>query len=196
MDWILDHLQLVIAGAGALAWWLNQRREAKTSGEAEPPRPDKTFEDTELAERTRRIREEIQRKIEERTRGYNQQQPRQAENRRAGPAIPPPIVREIARRQVEPPPLAHQPVTHLEAQRTAEILEHQAELAERLKQAAEMKAAALRRVRFEDDLAKPSQAAAQARVAVRNDLRDPAALRRAFLVREIIGPPVALRQSG
>lgn len=193
MDWILEHLQLVLAGAGALAWWLTQRRETKTAAQDQPPPTERTLEDGGLAERTRRIREEIQRKIEERTRDPAQRFPRQREPGRDAPAGPPSMVREAAR-QIEPPPLYRQPPTRLEVQRTAEILEQQAELAEQLRQAGEMKAAALRRARFEEELARTGQAASQAQAALTKELHDPAALRRAFLLREIIGPPVALRQ--
>jgi hypothetical protein len=30
MDWIRDHLQFIIAVAGAIAWWLNQRRTGQS----------------------------------------------------------------------------------------------------------------------------------------------------------------------
>ena len=72
MDWILDHLQIVIAAAAAVAYWLNQRREAQA--EEDPP-PGSNFEReepgaAEEAERARRIREEIRRKIAERVGGW------------------------------------------------------------------------------------------------------------------------------
>jgi hypothetical protein len=37
MDWILDHLQILIGAAAAVAYWLNQRREAKPVTDQEPP---------------------------------------------------------------------------------------------------------------------------------------------------------------
>jgi len=37
MDWILDHLQILIGAAAAVAYWLNQRREAKTGDDQETP---------------------------------------------------------------------------------------------------------------------------------------------------------------
>lgn len=186
MDWVLKHLQLIIAAAGAVAWWLNQRRQTQAADEPKP-HPEVAFDDPELAERTRRIREEIQRKIEQRARAYTQQQPTAAERE---PVTPPPIIREVVRRQVEPQPSL---AAHLEAQRTAEILEQQATLAEKLRQAAEMKAAAMRRMQYENQVSSGDQAAVVARGALGDDLRNPDALRRAFILREIIGPPVALR---
>jgi hypothetical protein len=93
MDWVSDHLQIIIAAAGAVAWWLKQRKDAQDAAAGAPPHEEKTFEDPELAERTRRIREEIQRKIEQRARGYPTEQPRPIQ---PGPAdVPPPVIREV-----------------------------------------------------------------------------------------------------
>jgi hypothetical protein len=190
MRWALDHLQLIIAIAGSVAWWLNQRRLARKGGE-EPPK-ETAFEDPELAERTRRIREEIQRKIEQRARGYASEQPTLPRDQPAAPP-PVPIVREVVGRAPEPPPLSRGTAARLETQRNAEILEQQAALVEQLRQAAEMKAAALRRTQFESHLSSSDEVAGVARSALTEDLRNPESLRRAFILREILGPPVALR---
>ena len=185
MDWVLNHLQVVIAIAGAVAYWLNQRRLAKADEKAPPPQ-EKTFDDPELAERTRRIREEIQRKIEQRARAYTQPQPPVVP---AAP-VPPPLVRaEVAR----PQPVTPRAAMRLETQRNAEILEQQAALAEQLRQAVEMKAAALRRTQFETNLSRDETQAAAVHTGLREDLTNPDALRRAFVLREVLGPPVALR---
>jgi hypothetical protein len=188
MDWVSEHLQLIIAIAGAVAWWLNQRHKPEAG--TEEPNPDKGFEDPELAERTRRIREEIQRKIEQRTRGHPASQ-------QAAPHEPmelPPILREELRREPVAPSLSRAAKSHLDAQRTAEILEQQAALMEQLRQAQEMKAAALRRTQFETEVASKEEAAVAAvRSALGDDLRNAASLRRAFILREVLGPPVALR---
>ncbi|MES1194251.1 MAG: hypothetical protein ABUL65_00060, partial [Opitutus sp.] len=115
--------------AGALAYWLNERRKAGQE-EAPPPHVSKTFEDPELAERTRKIREEIQRKIDQRARGYVQPQvpvsPVTHES-------PPPIIREVATART-----SHR----FEVQRQAESLEEQAAMMEKLREAEVMKAAA------------------------------------------------------
>jgi len=190
MDWIKDHLQLVIAFAGAVAWWLNQRRSPQAGADGETsPHEGKSFEDPELPERTRRIREEIQRKITERARGYPTEQPTLPLDEPAEP----PLVREVV---VTPaPPLPRRGLTALEAQRQAEILEEQATLAERLREAEQMRVAAQKRARYEAATADHSDAARSlSRSTVLDDLRDPAALRRAFILREVLGPPVALRR--
>jgi hypothetical protein len=189
MNWVLDHLQLIIAIAGTVAWWLNQRRQAQKGGE-EPPK-ETSFEDPELAERTRRIREEIQRKIEQRARGYANEQPTLPRDQLAPPPIP--VAREVVVRAPEPPPLLRGAAARLETQRTAEILEQQAAMVEQLRQAAAIKAAALRRTQFESQLSSSGEAATVARSALTEDLRNPESLRRAFVLREILGPPVALR---
>jgi hypothetical protein len=181
MDWILNHLQFVLAAAGALAYWLNERRKAGQE-EAPPPHVSKTFEDPELAERTRKIREEIQRKIDQRARGYVQPQ---APVARAEYESPPPIIREVA---------VARSSHRLDAQRQAEILEEQAAMMERLREVEVMKAAAQKRVEFETATSDPSpELRAQTRSTVVQDLRSSAALRRAFILKEVLGPPVALR---
>ncbi len=189
MDWVFDHLQFIIAAAGAIAWWLNQRRKGGMEGEEEPPPQETTFDDPELAERTRKIREEIQRKIAERARGYPTEQP----------TLPldmpdePPLVREVVITQA--PPVPRRGLTALEAQRQAEILEEQATLAVRLQEAEQMKLAAQKRARYEAATADHTTAARSlSRSTVLDDLRDPAALRRAFILREVLGAPVALRR--
>jgi hypothetical protein len=215
MRWIFENLNLIIVIAGAIAWWINQRAREKSGDAADydddgipesRPKPD-GFEDPQLAERTRKIREEIQRKIAERRKageGYTEparpvaaplQTPAPpAETRppvvvaspeyRAPQPIEPPVVREVLVKSANV----------AEARRRAEILEQQATLADQLRQAEEMKAAAGRRAAYER-ITQDNTAIARrgARASIVEDLRDPAALRRAFLHREILGPPVGLR---
>lgn len=85
MNWILDHLQIIIVVAGAIAYWINQRAREKAGQEADydedgipenrrGPRGEtreltpqnRQGTDVDQEERARRIREEIQRKIAER----------------------------------------------------------------------------------------------------------------------------------
>lgn len=187
MDWIFDHLQLVFIVGGAIAWWLNQRKQAQAGDEAPPPEQEAGFDDPELAERTRRIREEIQRKIQQRARGYADEQPTLPHDE---PGELPPVIREVA--------VARPPVhagSRIETQRQAEILEEQAAMMERLQEAKLMKAAVQKRMEFEAETADHSGARkAATRSSVLDDLRTPTALRRAFILREVLGPPVALRR--
>lgn len=116
MDWLLQHLQLLIAGAGGVAWWLNQRRQSRENAPTKQGKEGRQS-DPDFAERTRRIREEIQRKIEERTRGEvsstsaRQNQPK---------PIPPLVSPQLS--TAEPPPLARIGMTSDEAERSTEIL--------------------------------------------------------------------------
>jgi hypothetical protein len=65
---------------------------------------------------------------------------------------------------------------------------------EKLAEAKLMKEAAQKRQAFEAATADPAPAArSETRTAVLDELRTPAALRRAFILREVLGPPVALR---
>src|SRR5258707_706236 len=94
MDWILNHLQLCIAVAGAIAYWINQQRAAAAgrseqkdlTAQARPPAED--------LERTRRIQEEIRRKIAE----------------RRGGAQPPVMAPATTNRPLASPVLAPRPV--------------------------------------------------------------------------------------
>lgn len=187
MNWILDHLQLIFVVGGAIAWWLNQRRQGQT-GEETPPQ-ETTFDDPDLAERTRKIREEIQRKIEQRARGYAHEQPTVPPVQTVGNELPP-VIREVV--------VARQPIhstSRLDAQRQAEILEQQAALMEQLREAELMKTAAQKRREFESATADHSgEVLTAVRSTVLDDLRTPEALRRAFILREVLGPPVALRR--
>ena len=83
--------------------------------------------------------------------------------------------------------------SHVEAQHQAEILERQATLAEQLAQAVAMKASLQKRTTFETNISESDATNDRSRGALVGELRDPAALRRAFVLREILGPPVALR---
>jgi hypothetical protein len=198
LQWALDNLWTLLIIAGVAAQLLQAVR-ARKNKDADAPEADfvpedESFEDPELAERTRRIREEIQRKISERQRGGSP-----APESRDEPEPPfapdePPLVREVAVERAPVPPVAAGHMTRLEAQRSAEILEQQAALAQRLRQAKEMKAASVRRAAHEAKTAnKDVQARKVARGELLEDLHSPQALRRAFVLREVLGPPVGLR---
>ena len=173
MDWVLDHLRLLFLAAGAVAWMMQQRKQAKPAEKSQPA-GGKTFADPELAERTRKIREEIQRKIEERTRRATP----------ARPAVPPAATQSppmAAKRVVTPRATVPKPAKREEP--VAPPAPPEPVLA----------AIVTPVVVFESHAAQAEAAAVAARLAVLEDLRDPAALRRAFVLREVIGPPIALR---
>jgi len=203
MDWIFEHIWVLVAIAAVIARLLNKRKEGDASPGEQPAQPKEyEFEDAELAERTRKIRDEIQRKIAER-RGQHMQPPvLPSEQTRPAPLMhspeattPPATLPEIFRELRKPKPQPDPPHSRRMMQvNAAEELERQATLAERLKEAKLMKAAAERRVAFEESTSDKEPVALQkARTVVLDDLRSPQALRRAFVLREVLGPPVALR---
>jgi hypothetical protein len=205
IDWIQKHLFTLVIIAGVLGQLYKAIRGQKDEeGEAPPaPSPGKSFEDPDADERARRIREDIQRKIAQRRReeagapvapepqpsAYDEAPPLMRDEDEVAP--PPVVTRSII---TERAPEAAAALQRLEAQRQAEILEQQAALADQMRELEAMKAAAQRRAAFEAASVN-QQAAARtaARGALLDDLRDPTALRRAFVLREVLGPPVALR---
>ena len=190
LQWLIDNAWTLIIVGTVLAQLvqaaLKKKGGAGIPGEEQPKEYE--FEDPELAERTRRIREEIQRKIAQRQRGHAEMPESSAETE-----MPPPLIREVV---VQAPPLpVGQASSRLDAQRQAEILEQQATWEEKLREAERMKAAVMKRTEFEEATADHHAARRVAtRSGVLDDLRNPAALRRAFILREVLGPPVALRK--
>lgn len=199
LQWALDNLWTLLIIAGVVAQLLQSIRSRK-GPDADAPEADLApkeyeFEDPELSERTRRIREEIQRKIAERQRG-GQSAPNlpDLEEEALPPLAEPPVRREPMSEPAPAPARFPGYATRLDAQRSAEILEQQAALADRLRQVQDMKASAVRRAAHEARSVNVSAQARQvARGALLEDLHSPQALRRAFLLREVLGPPVGLR---
>ena len=190
MDWILDHLWVLLAAAAAIAQMLAKKKRPEGAEDEASPRED-TFADPLLAERTKKIREDIQRKIEERRRGGALTRPEPP------PEMAPESVRElppVVQEVFTSPRQQRETADRVETERQAEMLEKQAALAEQLRQAQAMKAGAQKRAEFETRISDLDQTNDRSRGALVVELRDPAALRRAFVLREILGPPVALRQ--
>lgn len=194
MDWILEHIWVVIAIGGVIVRMLQAAR--KKVGGASPEQPPRRQEyiDAELADRTRRIREELMRKRQERLGGRATPAPDPARpivraQERSPQATTPPAVSELpsmvrkvlaSRRAPEPPPLPDA------AGVQAAELARQAALAEQLR------AAVARRERSAAAFAASQAATAQPATEL-GDLQDPAELRRAMVLREILGPPLSLR---
>ncbi len=217
MSWIFEHLQLLLVVAGVIAYWLNQRAREKAGQEAdydedgvpenrpEARRPDvrelapasRDGSSPEADERVRQIQEEIRRKIAE----------------RRGQVAPPPIPmpeREQPVRQSQPPEREPAPAPAREREREVitayddtAALERQRRLAEQLEElesrrrgarlaAQAAPAGAGSRAEGTFALAKEVSPGAGSR-SLTAELRDPKALRRAMVLREVLGGPVALR---
>lgn len=203
LEWILERLGLVIF----LVIFISQIVRAMLRARKAREEHEAGYDETDEGRRVREIRERIRRSA--------------AERGGAPTAAPPPLAREpgeppVARpettqlpevfggplgkmleelqRRVQPPapepPLYRQANDHAEAVR-------QAQLAEEIEALEQQRAAAARRAAH---IAAAAQAQAQVGAAARaareralGDLRDPDALRRAVVLREVLGTPVGLR---
>ncbi len=213
MDWISAHLlQIIIAVAAAIAAYLNNSQKEKNGEPADfdgdgipdnrPGQFDSQRMDMDEAERTRRVQDEIRRKIAERQAGRT-------------PVEPPPLV---APRPVAPPPLpdlmrkrAEERAAVEQARRKAAAA--QAAQAERDEEAAEQQRAMQEQLRaLEARRAEAKRQAAEVAAvtsmaeAFRNgperggkavevlaDLRAPGGARRAWILREVLGTPAGLK---
>jgi hypothetical protein len=190
MNWILEHMQVLIAIAAAIAYMINRGHAARQEAEKDADTPAAR----EQAERTRRLQEEIRRKILERRGG---------EVAPVDPFGGP--LRRIARqleeaaaaaRQAEappPPPLDPPLTTVLERQQR---LAEQMQALEAARETERRRAADITRRRAgpATRTALPMRGAS-ARTALLADLRGPHGLRRAVVLREILGPPGGLSES-
>ena len=204
MDWILDNLQIVIAVAGAIAYWLNARNKDKAGepadydGDGEPDnvpggsRQMREHEQAlEQAENARRIREEIDRKKAERNGGAGEG-PRRT-------AVPPPMPTATP----APVPAArdwrHEQAAEArraEAEReTAAVMERQRALADQLSALHARKAEAARDAKATWSTSSPTKTKREQRddLDLAAELRNAHSLRRAIVLREILSTPVGLR---
>jgi hypothetical protein len=200
VNWILDNLQLVVIVASAFAWWLSQRK--KPADEDPASRPDAGAEQPpmDLEQHTRKIQDEIRRKIAER-RG-------EAPIETGRAAVPPPIPRarpgwDMQPRPAKPAPRRETPVWTSE---DADALVRQQRLEEQMRTLVAQRRAVRDKAQEAFDLpASPlSSPLGVSRHAVstgRADrdwlvaLKDRRSLRQAIVLREILGPPVALRRN-
>ena len=195
MDFILDNLQLILVIAGSIAYWLNQRKRERQGEAADYDEdgipenrptvaPNADAMEEEL--RTRRIQEEIRRKIQERrSAGAPPAPPR--EEIPAYELPEPPVWREEGPAPV-PPPLDDG------------VLARQRALQEQLYALAARRAALATARSASVDRGSPVMAATAAMTVpptksadLLRDLRNPESMRRAMILREVLGPPVALR---
>jgi len=205
MDWILDKIPILIfvlvIGAKILSA-LAKSGKARQQHEAEH---DESAEQRRVAD----VQREIRRRIAERRGGTATAPPTAAGAPWPRSLFPPAETTpapdsmgdtlrrmlEQGERKIEPPaPVSEPPLI---SQRRAE-LEHQQRLADEMKALEETKMLATRRAvqaaanqKAADESEKGMLSAARGRVL--DDLREPDALRRAFVLREVLGPPVGLR---
>ena len=167
MDWIFEHLQivvLVLLGIGSMVksfFDAKAKQAAEREAEWNPPSEVPLDDDT----------------------SYRKVLPKAT--------VPPPLTRTAT-----PPQLRMAGYDAEVANETAKALKHQQDLAERLRQIRETKAtttggASATRARIASKgTAKPLK---KTPLTLRRRLRDPAEVRQAFVMREILDPPVGLR---
>jgi hypothetical protein len=208
MDWISEHvLQIIIALAAAIAAYINNRKKAKEGepadfdGDGIPDNRPGEFQpqgmDMDEAERTRRVQEEIRRKIAERRAGGQQVPPLVAPRPIAQPV--PEVIRRRFEAPAAPPPLPSKAARAAQAARDEEILERQRELETQMR-VLEARRAEHKRQAME--AAAPLSAATAYRTGgvtkasgadVLADLRAPGGARRAWILREVLGTPAGLK---
>lgn len=219
LDWILENLGLVIVlTITALSFLRGMFRAGKPDESGPVVRRSRMEgeEDPEAAERTRRIQEEIRRKIAERQgRAVVVEETREPALGRAEPPplLPPTRVppvdpfggsmRKILRKIEEAAEQRRESAQEIFEPAESEGLRRQRELEEQLRVAEAQRAETRRRAQevAAREIAaggthKTAWATASVKVpgaGVREELKDPRALRRAFVLREVLGPPVGLR---
>lgn len=203
MDWIGEHLQIIIAIAGAIAYWLNARKKEK-SGEAADY--DGDGEPDTYPQQGGLLREEDDTLKQEENMRRIQEEIRRARAEREGGGVPAPTYQPAP----PPMPLPSRPVKRWEQddayrraearrieteRQSAEVLERQQALAAQLAALSQKRAEAGREAKAV--WTRPKEAAgAGAKVSDHKllaELRNARSLRKAIVLREVLGPPLALR---
>jgi hypothetical protein len=195
MDWILEHIRVLIVVGGAIAYWLNQRKKAREAAEAERSLPAQPVQApasqlNEEAERVRRIQEEIRRKILQRTSGgaapARPQPP---------PELPEPVMaKPRAQEREDAYSLSRDDSTEL-ASREKALLEQQQDPLARMRdlEANRRQSSSRKAEAFAEKTTAALGSAAAEKGSLLADLRNTSSVRRAVILREILGTPVGLR---
>lgn len=191
MEWIFDHFQLVL-GIIIVAGYILRGFLGTQSAAGEDPHLGEMREsaevDTDEADRTRRIQEEIRRRILARQRGEESVQSSQRPLVTMDPfrrqrQTPPPI-RQVAPVRVDP----------LADSASQAVLERQRQLEEKLmalRQSRESGPASMpKRPTHSWDIKSDRRSSVD--LNLKGELRRPGSLRRAILLREILGQPLGL----
>jgi hypothetical protein len=195
VEWILDKLPVLIFVAVFVAQIVRGLFKAREAQAEAPPRHDEIDE--------ARRAEEIRRRITERRAGRAAPEPPPVIVRRDPTAIPlpepfgGPLRRMLEDLEKQVRPEAESAPAVMQQRANAE-LERQQHLAEELRVLEESRMLAKRRAAqvTTANVATAKSSAGQssaARGRLLDDLRDPESLRRAFVLREVLGPPLALR---
>lgn len=185
MDWLINHPQVLIVIALAVAAMLKKFNQARLEQEARKS----LATDPEDAERTRRIQAEIRRRIEER-RGLTPPSAVPVDKDTPEYPDPPPLIEEVRPVMVEPP-LAQMAEANAYADSSSE-LERQHQILLRLRELETVREASMSSAMgAKVFIGAGGQMPGPANQFL-TDLRHPSGLRRAVVLREILGPPVGL----
>ena len=198
MRWIFENPQILLLIAGAVAYWLTQRRQQKEmKREAEEELGREPTED-EMAERTRRIQEEIRRKIAERMGQAPipaQLRPAPREPATYSAPVPPPLPRREA--AAGPTPMVVVAEAGTGAAELELVMAQQRRYAEQLQQLESLSRTAptAKNVAAASAFAfaGSTPSAVHRGLGLLAGLHDREALRRAILLREILGPAKGLQ---
>lgn len=214
MRWVFEHFQLIIVIAGAIAYFLNQRSREKAGQPADydedgipDNKPnatnfDRSTMDAEESERTRELQEELRRKREQRG-GAPVAPPRlpQAPRPLAPQGNDPlsELMRELSQKLSPEAAPVLVPVQEAPLTQVAEedlILERQKALDAQYKALRVERQNTRREARELSDANRPriSSERAAPEGSWLAGLRDPLAIRRAIVMNEILGKPVALKK--
>jgi len=207
LEWILERLGLVIFVVIFLSqvvrgvWRARKAKEEHEQG----------YDETAEGRRVREIQERIRRQVAER-RGLAGDEPPPLARETGEPPMARPettqlpevfggplgrMLEELQKRAQPQPERMPPPVLYPEVRNNAEM-ERQERLAEELRGLEEQRVLVQRRAaHVAAEKTAETNSSAGVRTAARDrtlgDLRDPQALRRAFVLREVLGPPVGLR---
>jgi hypothetical protein len=207
VTWLLGNREVLAVLFVAVAWLAQKLGITRDKRAVKPPAPNGPGSDTGEEERTRRVQEDIRRRIAERRAGTPPVFPA---SRSAGEPAPP----VVAPRPVAAPPIPwggmFEPKSE-EAREEATIaqgddpgavparqraLEEKMRLLESASSAASAKAGSYSAGGAADMLAQlePAVAATPPSFAWLSELRDRQGARRGIILREVLGPPVGLRR--
>lgn len=188
MDWIFNHPQVLILLGAAVVYWINQwkkareeEKEAQTRAQTVKPAASLSPVQTAEAERVRRIQAEIRRKIQERASGRP-------------PALPPEPAPALLKPEDLVAELEQEDSTEPEEGVDAGVLQRQQELAAKMRELEEVRRqAGQRRAERFAEATTASLEETASRGSLLADLRDTDSVRRAIVLREVLGTPVGLR---
>lgn len=209
IDWILRHLGVLIF----VVIFVSQIVRGALRARAQKAEHEAQHDETAEQRRVREIQERIRRQVSERRSGRPvPEAPPPVMPRRAEAPVPRPhttqlpepfggplgrMLEDLQRRTQQPPP-APPPPRAIPAPSHVAELERQQQLADQLANLRDERATIARRAgHVAADKAEIARSEPALRTVARGqllqDLSDPQSLRRAFVLREVLGPPVALR---